>query len=375
MSSSTPNSTENFKINVSTTPNSTSSSKTSRIKLCTVENFRCGDAGVEALAKFEGKSSKYYAERELELYPLYWEKKATLFPTCEQHTKIPFFEWPGRQVICCQGRLICGSHLWFSFATWSAIMLSSAATISFSITFLHWYHAFFESVLTLLVLYNLFLTASTEPGIIPRMNIEHSNRNTKLKLGKTVWTYCKTCQIYRPPRSKHCRQCGVCVLEFDHHCPWTSNCIGVRNYKYFLRFLLFLLILISFTIYINCELLLSHTGPLLIPVVVLIIICGFGFLAVFQLFTYHIYLIRLGKTTNEHWTGRKGVPSGLFRNLKRICCSKKRRSTFTLTRLEKSPPHIFKPIPLKYPSKKSSNKKVKRNVYAQKTLNGVIIHE
>ena len=55
---------------------------------------------------------------------------------------------------------------------------------------------------------------------------------------------------------------------------WTSNCIGVRNYKYFLRFLLFLLILISHTIYLNFQLVMSHTGPLLIPVIVLIIICG-----------------------------------------------------------------------------------------------------
>jgi len=366
---------ENVKINVSTPTSSSSPSNTTKIKLCNVENFRCGDTGVEALAKFEGKRLKYYSESELQSYPLYWEKKATLFPTCEQHTKIPFKEWPGRQVICCEGKLICGSHVWFSLGTWTAIMLSTATTISFSITFLHWHHALLESFLTLIVLYYLFITASTEPGIIPRMNIEHPHRNTKLKLGKKVWTYCKTCQIYRPPRSKHCRQCGVCVLEFDHHCPWTSNCIGVRNYKYFLRFLLFLLILISHTIYLNLKLVMSHTGPLLIPVIVLIIICGFGFMAVFQLFTYHIYLIRLGKTTNEHWTGRKGVARGLIRNLKRICCSKNRKSTFTLTRLEKSPPHIFKPVPMKTSTKKSSNNKTKKSVYTHKTLNGVTIHE
>uniref|UniRef100_A0A0D9Z7Q9 S-acyltransferase n=1 Tax=Oryza glumipatula TaxID=40148 RepID=A0A0D9Z7Q9_9ORYZ len=48
---------------------------------------------------------------------------------------------------------------------------------------------------------------------------------------------CSTCKITRPARAKHCRICDKCVARFDHHCGWMNNCIGEKNTRYFVAFL------------------------------------------------------------------------------------------------------------------------------------------
>ncbi|KAF3641267.1 putative CBL-interacting serine/threonine-protein kinase 9-like [Capsicum annuum] len=48
--------------------------------------------------------------------------------------------------------------------------------------------------------------------------------------------YCSKCQKGKPPRCHHCSVCQRCVLKMDHHCIWVVNCVGARNYKFFLLF-------------------------------------------------------------------------------------------------------------------------------------------
>lgn len=50
--------------------------------------------------------------------------------------------------------------------------------------------------------------------------------------------WCVKCNAWKPERTHHCKQCKQCVLQMDHHCPWTYNCVGHNNLPHFIRFLL-----------------------------------------------------------------------------------------------------------------------------------------
>ena len=51
--------------------------------------------------------------------------------------------------------------------------------------------------------------------------------------------YCETCRLSRPAKASHCRVCGHCVHGWDHHCVALNNCIGRRNIRAFVSFLIF----------------------------------------------------------------------------------------------------------------------------------------
>ena len=88
-----------------------------------------------------------------------------------------------------------------------------------------------------------------DPGVLPRSAAsEAAALPAALRSGApyaawpsdgTLYTegaVCTTCNIVKPPRSKHCATCDHCVAHFDHHCIWTGVCVGEANYHAFVAF-------------------------------------------------------------------------------------------------------------------------------------------
>ena len=61
-----------------------------------------------------------------------------------------------------------------------------------------------------------------------------------------IVSFCRKCRFSVPVRSYHCEYCDVCIEGYDHHCPWTSKCIGKNN---LVRFYVFLFMTPVFIVY------------------------------------------------------------------------------------------------------------------------------
>lgn len=132
--------------------------------------------------------------------------------------------------------------------------------------------------------------------------------------GQVIRTkYCVTCHIYRPPRTVHCSSCGGCILRYDHHCPYISNCIGSNNYRRFTSFVvtcsIYLLLLTVFGVYRFVGFF-PHIGSSLdgnpAEIICAILSIAFNLLGLWLmsgLCFFHVLLITKGESTYDRIKG------------------------------------------------------------------------
>ena len=98
-----------------------------------------------------------------------------------------------------------------------------------------------------LVEYCSFLaTALMNPGLVGK-NYWLENFDAK-RTPVQYYQICRRCRIVVDLNKKveHCESCDVCVEGNDHHCPWTSKCIGKNNLKCFYMFVVMLFVCIFY---------------------------------------------------------------------------------------------------------------------------------
>ncbi|KAK3535721.1 hypothetical protein QTP70_020964 [Hemibagrus guttatus] len=154
------------------------------------------------------------------------------------------------------------------------------------------------------------------------------------------WRYCYTCEIHTPPRCSHCYDCNVCVLRRDHHCVFFGQCVGFRNYRYFLSCLLFMWAGLLYAVVMNAEVFivilkegvtLHSVMLLMVPWIMLITgqvtvqaftfafiadTCVVGFLLVSAFLFFHVLLMVRGQTTREWYSTRRPYDLGVIANIR-----------------------------------------------------------
>jgi hypothetical protein len=96
-------------------------------------------------------------------------------------------------------------------------------------------------VYILFIIFHL-ITSLINPGLPPKKYfLENFNMNQS---DIQNYVICRRCKIVMDldKGTEHCVDCDICVMGNDHHCQWTSKCIGKNNlffFKCFLRIIIF----------------------------------------------------------------------------------------------------------------------------------------
>lgn len=276
--------------------------------------------------------------------------------------------YAGNALFFLGGRLLNTKAKPLSVATFSLTALPAILFFIFSAPWL-WHHV--SPAIPIIFAYVFYITASSffhasfsDPGILPRnmhphpanpdedadpltvgppttawvmirtfnskpltpANLEAGQQQQQTAAMEVPSKFCKSCNIWRPPRAHHCRVCDGCVETQDHHCVWLNNCVGRRNYCYFYSYIasatLMALLLIAFAA-THVQLYAQQNGIGFRATLsgrtqervafALLLYAALAFAYPASLWGYHIFLIARGETTREYLNTMKFAPKDRHR--------------------------------------------------------------
>jgi len=230
--------------------------------------------------------------------------------------------WPGKHHFLFDGRVMLGGTPGGCAMSVGLIVLIVGSHSYFHATYFMPLVVILSVLLALNALYWLYRAASTEPGIVQRntsgnVPAQPQGPDALDEVGQAL-KFCETCQLWRERRVKHCSECDACVHDFDHHCPWIGGCVGRRNYRYFVFFVVSVVVLAMYVAITGLVQVIGNARSVNRPFV-----DGFSasinqypavfgltvfelilFLTLLSLLHYHIRLITSAMTTNEQVRGK-----------------------------------------------------------------------
>ncbi|KAL2023854.1 hypothetical protein VTK56DRAFT_631 [Thermocarpiscus australiensis] len=203
----------------------------------------------------------------------------------------------------------------YGLTTWAVFVLVTLCSTTSKVPWLGRPAAIGGAALYLLLNWCYTTAVFTPPGSTTNNN-GYSTLPTHAAPAATSFTvksngemrFCKKCQARKPDRAHHCSTCRRCVLKMDHHCPWLATCIGLRNHKAFLLFLIYTTLFSLFCfaasgawvwteIFGNTNSYVENLMP--VNYIMLCVVAGIIGIVVGAFTCWHIYLATKGQTTIE----------------------------------------------------------------------------
>ena len=189
------------------------------------------------LTKKNKKHSKYLVKKNKNIIKVYENKSYS--ENFFYNNKSHIYKFVGRSLFLFMDKydnplLIIGPH-WPLFACF----FGTINILYFIITIKLWHKFGFKSKLINQISYWLYTLSYSYTSLI---NPGYPKNNHERKTGypRNEFYFCSVCKFYVKisTDASHCDECGICIEGMDHHCPWTSHCVGKNNTITFYIFVL-----------------------------------------------------------------------------------------------------------------------------------------